>query len=58
MFLSYDFLVATRANYDLLALAGNIGGFKVVLGWLAILLVSGYSKANGTRILTKNLFQA
>jgi hypothetical protein len=62
-FIGIDFLVdsnvimASRTTYDLLALAGDIGGLKEVLSWVGILLVSWYTDRNSRSIMTSALFK-
>jgi hypothetical protein len=55
--LNFDGIFATRTTYDLLALAGDIGGLNEVMGWIGVLLVSWYTDKNSSGILTNLLFQ-
>jgi hypothetical protein len=49
--------MATRNTYDLLGLAGDIGGLKEVLGWIAFVLVTWFNYRNGTSVLASTLFK-
>ena len=44
--LSLDVIMATRTTYDLLGLAGDIGGLKEALSWIGIILVGWYTDKN------------
>jgi hypothetical protein len=56
MLLNFDVIMATRTTYDLLSLAGDIGGLNEALGWIGILLVGWYSDRHSQSILTTRLF--
>lgn len=46
--LSFDVMHTSRTTYDLLALAGDIGGLNEVLNWISVVLVSKFAWNNGT----------
>jgi hypothetical protein len=48
--------MGTRATYDFLALAGDIGGLKEALSWVGMALVGWYTNKNSRSILTTALF--
>jgi hypothetical protein len=54
---NFDVVMGSRATYDLLALAGDIGGLKEALSWIGIALVGWYTNNNSRSILTNALFQ-
>jgi hypothetical protein len=54
---NFDVVIATRTTYDLLALAGDIGGLKEALGWIGILLVSWYTDLNSRSIMASAMFK-
>jgi hypothetical protein len=55
--LNFDTIKETRSTYDLLALAGDIGGLKEALTWFGILLVGWYTKKNNHGMLVSSLFK-
>lgn len=57
IFLSYDVTIATRKTYDLLGLAGDIGGLYEVVGWSGIILVTWFNHKHGTNVLANTLFK-
>jgi hypothetical protein len=56
--LSFDVIMATRTTYDLLGLAGDIGGLKEALSWIGIILVGWYTDKNSQGILVNRLFKS
>jgi hypothetical protein len=43
---NFDVIMATRTTYDLLALAGDIGGLKEALSWVGMAVVGWYTNKN------------
>lgn len=49
--------MATRATYDLLGLAGDVGGLNEVLSGVGFVLVAWFNYRNGMSVLASDLFK-